>query len=117
MKSSWTLEEGLQVTRYLERLFKPFGFHVALGGGVMLRGRSSKDLDVIVYPDKVTPHFDASLHWAIVADALDEEDWVQFRDAEQMIKNWRSIGSDDEKHVEVWMDPKGRRVDLIVMGL
>ena len=95
----------------------PSGFHAALGGGVMKRGRSSKDLDVIVYPNCVSPSFDWSLHWAVISEILEEDGWIRFRDVHQMHRHWRSIGSDDQKHVEVWQDPKGRRVDLIVLGL
>lgn len=46
----WTLDEGLVVARSLEPVAVAFGYHVALGGGVLLRGASEKDLDVMLYP-------------------------------------------------------------------
>jgi hypothetical protein len=46
----WTLEEGIGVARMFEKIVSPLGFHVALGGGVLLRGESIKDLDLFVYP-------------------------------------------------------------------
>lgn len=46
----WTLEQGLELARKLEPLAIECGFHIAVGGGVMLRGSSNKDLDLFFYP-------------------------------------------------------------------
>lgn len=48
----WTLESGIEVCRVVEALLDPAGFHCALGGGVMKKGSSQKDLDIFVYPHK-----------------------------------------------------------------
>ena len=50
----WTLEEALVVVRALEKVVKPQGFHVALGGGTLMRGSSTKDLDLFFYPHRTT---------------------------------------------------------------
>lgn len=51
-KPLWTLEQGLELARNLESLAIECGFHVAIGGGVMLRGESMKDLDLFFYPHR-----------------------------------------------------------------
>jgi hypothetical protein len=45
-----TLEESLPFVRWLETQLIPRHAHCALGGSVLHRGWSEKDLDVIVYP-------------------------------------------------------------------
>jgi hypothetical protein len=46
----WTLEEGLAVVRTLQPVARSYGYHVALGGGVLNRGYSKKDLDIYFLP-------------------------------------------------------------------
>jgi hypothetical protein len=45
----WTVIDGLHTCKEIEMIAKGYGYHVALGGSVMYRGSSMKDLDVIVY--------------------------------------------------------------------
>ena len=42
----WTLQEALQLIRDLQPQLKPLHYHVALGGGVLNKGTSQKDLDL-----------------------------------------------------------------------
>ncbi len=44
----WTLEEGLAFIRDLQPKAWANGYHLALAGGVLNRGESFKDLDIIV---------------------------------------------------------------------
>lgn len=46
----WTLEEAIPVLRAIEEAIIPLGYHCAIGGSVLHKGRSEKDLDVFVYP-------------------------------------------------------------------
>lgn len=46
----WTIEEGLELIRQMQRALKPLGFHVALAGGVLNTGKSLKDLDLVFLP-------------------------------------------------------------------
>jgi len=48
---AWTLVAGLAFAVDLEEKAAKVGLHVALGGGVLYRGYSCKDLDVIIYPN------------------------------------------------------------------
>ncbi len=46
----WTLEQGLSLVRDLQPLCHALSFHVALGGGVINKGESRKDLDLYFLP-------------------------------------------------------------------
>lgn len=46
----WTLPQGQALATDLEDLLVPLGYHVALGGGVLHKGFSRKDLDLFIYP-------------------------------------------------------------------
>ncbi len=48
----WTLKEGIELARKFEAAIIPVGYHCALGGSVLHRGWSGKDLDIFVYPHK-----------------------------------------------------------------
>lgn len=45
-----TIEQALPVIRDIEAKLIPHGAHCALGGSVLHRGESEKDLDIFVYP-------------------------------------------------------------------
>jgi len=46
----WTIGEGIAYVRKLEDHLHDKGFHAALSGGVLWKGSSTKDLDIILYP-------------------------------------------------------------------
>jgi len=104
----WTLDRALTLARMLERLAAASGWHVALAGGVLIRGMSSHDLDLVFYPrSTATVDLDA-LRLVLVGAGL-----TQIHTREQVQADWRKRGSSDEKHVEVWQFD-GRRVDVII---
>ena len=47
----WTLERGLETCRALQRIVEPFGFSLALYGGVLVNGVGN-DLDVFFVPQR-----------------------------------------------------------------
>ena len=47
----WTLERGLETCRELQGIVEPFGFSVALYGGVLVNGNGN-DLDVFLVPQR-----------------------------------------------------------------
>lgn len=51
-KPLWTIEQGLELARKWEKILAPKGIHVALGGSVLREGKSTKDVDIFVYPHK-----------------------------------------------------------------
>lgn len=110
LTTKWLMRDALRVARKAEHVLSPFGWHVALGGGVMRNGYSVKDLDLIVYPHDAS----RSLLYCI-EEALIAAGWERFRTRDQMHAHWRTTGSTDTKHVEVWTDDKGRRIYLIIV--
>lgn len=51
----WTLDEAVATCRMFELALKANGFHCALGGSVLHRGTSQKDVDIFVYPHQADP--------------------------------------------------------------
>lgn len=54
---AWTLDGALALVRDIQPSIKPFQYHVLLGGGVLNKGYSEKDLDLYFLPfgDTGTP--------------------------------------------------------------
>lgn len=102
----WTLDDALTACRRLEEVLAPAGYHVALGGGVLLRGHSHKDLDVLVYPRNVQ-----ALEQERAVGLLLGAGFRRWMTAEQVQAMWRKVGSTDNKTVEVWRF-EGKRIDL-----
>ena len=48
--TQWKLDDGLALIRALQPLTRKYGYHVALGGGVLNKGFSDKDLDLYFLP-------------------------------------------------------------------
>lgn len=48
----WNLDESIYIVRSIEHLAIKFGYHCALGGSVLLKGYSIKDLDIIIFEHK-----------------------------------------------------------------
>jgi hypothetical protein len=46
----WTLDEALEVIRALQPITRDYSYHLALGGGVLNKGTSDKDLDLYFLP-------------------------------------------------------------------
>lgn len=97
------------IVRELEPALKRRGWHVALTGGVLQTGASTKDLDLVLYPRDST-----CVSLKRLESALQRAGWHRTHTAERMRLGWRIRGSRDEKHVEVWRTGDGRRVDVIV---
>lgn len=50
LQYKWTLEEALMLIRGLQPETRKFGYHLCLGGGVLNKGFSDKDLDLYFLP-------------------------------------------------------------------
>lgn len=65
----WTRDIALEVLKSLEDFLAKHGFHCALGGSVMYRGDSEKDLDVIVYPHNKDSHMPIEELWTLICQS------------------------------------------------
>lgn len=109
---AWRFPEALRLAKDLENALDDKGWHVALGGSVLHAGRSSKDVDLFVYP-----HTTAGDH--LVHDVRAAMLALGFRlvsDANATREIWRELGSEDQKSVEVYRDDKKRRVDVFIVS-
>lgn len=52
IRQGWNLTEALEVLRKVELIAADFGLHVGLCGSVLHKGRSTDDLDLVVFPLK-----------------------------------------------------------------
>lgn len=107
----WTLDEALEFMRPLWNELAPKGWHLGITGGVLVNGSSTKDLDLIAYPRSSRRGDRRALR-----AHLRSQGWSLHRRAQRMRAGWRKSGSDDRKHVEMWRDAEGRRIDLFIMG-
>lgn len=104
-ESMWTLEEGVKFIRWIEPKLAEKGFHCALTGGVIFKGKSVKDLDVIVYPHTAEgmPDFDSV--WPLITDWCKSETQNSCQGTSQIR---------DEKDVR-WLQARGKRVDFFFL--
>ena len=105
----WTLETALSFVRELEARLRPIGYSVALGGSVLLHGKSPSHLDLVIYPLSSKGLRPQSLKSALLEHGL-----TQVATRERVQQVWRRKGSDDTKHVEIWRT-NDRRVDLFFL--
>jgi len=105
----WTMSDALDFVRKLAKVVGPH-YHLALAGSVLLKGRSRKDLDVVVFPASTAERDEAALFAALEAFGM-----RRMVDVPGVHARWRRLGSADEKRVEVWRW-QGRRVDLFLLA-
>lgn len=120
LDAPWTLKDAISLIQLLEPMLRVNGFSLGVTGSVLFKGKSKKDLDLIVYPmvctdktdfnkaRKTLKIFGMKLHEVIIGGKLTA------LNVNQMHKYWRSKGSLDEKEVEVW-NHNGKRVDVFFL--
>lgn len=113
----WTLEDALNVITMLQEEVRQFGYHIALGGGVLNNGTSDKDLDLYFLPlcDNKTP---------VEPDELIAFLECHFDEATQIRGSGEQYGEDEfspyhSKVKFVWVDDEGgelkfRRIDAFI---
>lgn len=108
----WTLDEAVELVRDIWDECAAAGWHLAITGGVLYRGESDKDLDLVAYP-----HNSEDADIDDLYDCLCLLGWRLRSQAQTTATYWRKSGSTDCKHVEVWRTVDGRRVDVIAPSL
>lgn len=105
----WGLEEGVDFCRRLNKHLSPVGYAVALTGSVLFKGKSHKDLDLIVYPMSTSVVNPALLHTTLMNFGI--RPWIM---VDEVHERWRKLGSADTKHCEIWRSGI-RRIDLFFL--
>lgn len=99
----WTLTEALSFVRLLEGYLTTY--HVAITGGVLFRGYSDQDLDLLIYP-----HTTASEQIPL-RHLLERFGLKRRLDCEFIHREWRRNGSEDTKYIEVYYYGR-KRIDI-----
>jgi hypothetical protein len=105
----WTIEEGVDFCRRLNAHLEPIGYGVALTGSVLFKGKSHKDIDLIVFPLSTAKMDEALLRHTIMNFGI--RPWIPMEELHEL---WRKKGSEDTKHVEIWRFGI-RRIDLFFL--
>lgn len=99
----WFEQDGVQLVRELDKLARSFGYTTALTGGVLFKGYSFKDLDIIFYRLRTK----------------DADRWEEFKQA--LIKfgfsDWEyrtPYHAGDSKQV-YFTKYNGRRIDIFIL--
>jgi hypothetical protein len=102
----WTLDQAIDLVRQLELKLKRVynHYHVALGGSVLHKGFSNKDLDIIIYPHKTTHQ---GINW--MKSALRQFGLVEISDRGAV-----HSGYGDDKDV-IQYEYQNKRVDIFFL--
>jgi hypothetical protein len=103
----WSFDQAILFVRMLEQTLAPI-YHVALFGSVLQRGWSNHDLDVMILPHNAT-----ELDETYLREQLKQFGMRLVISAERVHTVWRSKGSTDTKHVEIYRYD-GKRVDVFL---
>lgn len=102
----WSLDEAVKTVRWLEPKLAEIGFHVALTGGVLFKGQSFKDLDLMVYPNNYS--------FANWTPSMFDEVWFKLQDWLKAERSDSCAGTSqirDDKDVR-WLSARGKRIDF-----
>lgn len=108
----WGIEGALALVRDIGRDVELAGYGLALMGSVLARGYSYNDLDLVAFPLRAP---DTAASRGELRAALEVRGWHRKHSASVVHAAWARRGSSDTKYVEVWLDARGRRVDLFLL--
>ena len=93
----WRFDLAAQFVSALEKGLRDVGWHVGIAGSVLHMGESKHDLDIVVFPRSTEKmDFDAA------RKVFEGYGMKPMYSREEVVAGWRSKGSKDDKHVEVW---------------
>lgn len=101
----WTLADGLGICRCLEEDLKEHNMHCGLAGGILMKGYSDKDLDIIVYPHDAAQNRVTEEGVREVLDQyVDEDSWEGIE-----VGHYDTAGEEDQMEADrpVYESPVG----------
>lgn len=110
----WKLEAGLRIVRALQQPIRAYGYHLAIGGGVVNKGESEKDLDLYFLPmggfDKEKKRHEAAKLLAFLSSL-----WGA---PEDIRRDYEDEEDDDNKmlyeHAVKFTRPLNQRIDCFI---
>lgn len=109
-KISWTLEEAFNLISTLKQPLYEAGWAIGLTGSIITNYKSSKDLDIILFPKDCS-----NINHEKFREVLRKEGLVIKWTRSDIVKFWSRKSSKDTKHVEVWYFGD-KRVDIFVLS-
>lgn len=107
----WTMRSALELIRDVDSRLRQVGYFAALTGGVLIRGWSRHDLDVIVTPLKKSRQ-----PRRMMRQALTDAGLRLVISRPEVVRSWRERGIRDTKWVEIWYTSDHRRVDIMLLN-
>lgn len=131
----WELEDGINLVRAVQAGSRMFGYHVTIGGSVINKGRSEKDVDLYFLPFEQTKdrarNPDGLLNWLISmwgpgdplgASGMEAAQAVQFEeyyDEETNMYKMRQVGVAPSPsvfaHKVKFIREAGDRIDVFIL--
>lgn len=105
----WAREDAVELLSKFEAFLAKQGYHCALGGSVLYRGNSEKDLDVIVYPHHTRECQSVNDLWPHIITYFSPEECGKCANKEGTRLHIR-----DGKVVH-WLKKQGQRVDFFFL--
>jgi len=106
----WNLDQAISTVKKIEEILSPVGFHAGLTGSVLIKDKSDKDIDVIVYP-----HCSGNSDITQAYKALRDAGFTRKVSRAKVAHFWEKAGSKDSKHVEVWNTEDDKRIDIFFL--
>lgn len=110
----WALEDARQLVRDLNKMVRPFDFHVALGGGVINNGESRKDIDLYVLPVYIDGHKFTQAEWVALDRILGTALGPHAEDMRSYSTDSHEIGRCFRAE-RIYTLPGGKRIDLFIV--
>lgn len=112
MRTPWHLVEALEFVQDFAPIAARCGYGVALAGSVLTKGKSKKDLDLVVFPLRAGKEREYQLREAMIVELN-----MKLVYDEAFVKaEWKRLyDSDDTKRVDVW-EWLGKRIDVFYLG-
>ncbi len=106
----WTIEDALMWIRRMQPELSSVGYHVALGGGVLNKGFSMKDLDLYLLPFEMRHDMSASDQQALsVMERLTGVKGIPFNSGDTEYPEDQTF----KARVKMYLD-SNRRIDVFI---
>jgi hypothetical protein len=102
----WDLVSAINLARDVEIIAEQNGLHIALAGGVLKKGYSFKDLDLLVYPHKAGGEF----HVDYFIESFNRKGFSKWKRVD-----WTTPYGDNK--IIFTTDYNGKRVDIFFLQL
>ena len=109
-KTPWTEQEALDLIRTLQSRIGSIGYGIALAGSVLMKGESSTDVDIILFP------YDTSRQdYESLKEAMTDHGLHQVFDQASSRRYRERHNHRDRKHTEIWKFGS-KRVDIFFLS-